>query len=85
MIVFVDEASFRQTSTLRQTWAPVTKVPKIRTRGERNTQKVLGAVELCSAKYVYRHQTDYFNHQTYRSFFEDVGLPGITGVDTGFI
>ena len=27
-------------------------------------------------KYVYRHQTDYFNHQTCRSFVEDVVLPG---------
>ena len=76
VIVFVDEASFRQTPTLRQTWAPCNKRPQIPTRGERNTQKVLGAVELRSAKYVYRHQTDYFNHQTYRSFVEDVVLPG---------
>jgi transposase len=76
VIVFVDEASFRQTPTLRQTWAPCNKRPQIPTRGEGNTRKVLGAVELRSAKYVYRHQTDYFNHQTCRSFVEDVVLPG---------
>lgn len=76
IIVFTDEASFRQSPTLHQTWAPCNSRPQIPTRGERNTQKVLGAVALHSAKFVYRHQTDYFNHLTYRSFVEDVILPG---------
>jgi transposase len=76
IIVFTDEASFRQSPTLHQTWAPRNHRPQIPTRGERNTQKVLGAVALHSAKFLYRHQTDYFNHLTYRSFVEEVILPG---------
>ena len=42
VIVYVDEASFRQSPTLHQTWAPRNQRPEIPTRGERNTQKVLG-------------------------------------------
>jgi len=76
VIVFTDEASFRQSPTLCQTWAPRRHRPHIPTRGERNTQKVLGAVALQSAKFVYRHQEEYFNHLTYRSFVQEVILPG---------
>lgn len=75
VIVYVDEASFRQSPTLHQTWAPRNARPLIPTRGERNTQKILGAVALHSGQYAYRHQTEYFNHRTYRSFLEEVLLP----------
>jgi hypothetical protein len=60
----VDEASFRQCPTLHQTWAPQNCRPEIPTRGERHTQKILGAVSLQGAKFAYRHQTEYFNHLT---------------------
>jgi len=76
IIVFTDEASFRQSPTLHQTWAPRNTRPQIPTRGERNTQKILGAVALRSGKFVYRHQVDYFNHATYRAFVQEVILPG---------
>ena len=46
VIVDVDEASFRQCPTLHQTWAPLNCRPEIPTRGERNTQKILGTVSL---------------------------------------
>ena len=75
MIVYVDEASFRQSPTLHQTWAPRNARPVIPTRGERNTQKILGAVALYSGRFAYRHQTEYFNHLTYRAFVEEVLLP----------
>lgn len=75
MIVFVDEASFRQTPTLHQTWAPRNCRPEIPTRGERHTQKILGSVSLHGAQFAYRHQTEYFNHQTYGAFVRDVILP----------
>jgi transposase len=75
VIVFTDEASFRQSPTLHQTWAPCNSRPQIPTRGERNTQKILGAVALCSAKFAYRHQTEYFNHTTYRAFVQEVIVP----------
>jgi transposase len=75
VIIFGDEASFRQSPTLHQTWAPLNSQPRIPTRGERNTQKVLATVSLYDGKFVYRHQTEYFNAQTYRSFLEDEVLP----------
>jgi transposase len=74
VIIYEDEASFRQTPTLHQTWAPLNSQPRIPTRGERNTQKILGAVSL-NGQFVYRHQTEYFNAQTYRSFLEEEVLP----------
>lgn len=71
----MDEASFRQCPTLHQTWAPLNCRPEIPTRGERNTQKILGAVSLQKAQFAYRHQTEYFNRFTYQSFVHDVILP----------
>ena len=75
MIVYVDEASFRQCPTLHQTWAPLNCRPEIPTRGERNTQKILGTVSLQDARFAYRHQTEYFNHATYLAFVQEVILP----------
>ncbi len=75
MIVFVDEASFRQAPTLHQTWALRNCRPEVPTRGERNTQKILGSVSLHSAQFAYRHQIEYFNHQTYGAFVADIILP----------
>lgn len=76
MIVYEDEASFRQTPTLARTWATRGCQPQVPTRGERNTQKILGAVSVADAKFVWRHQTEYFNASTYLSFLEEVLLPG---------
>jgi transposase len=75
VVVYADEASFRQTPTLYRTWARLNSQPKIPTRGQRNTQKILGAVSLHEGQFVYRHQTEYFNAQTYRAFLEEVVLP----------
>ena len=75
IVVFVDEASFRQSPTLHQTWAPQNRRPEIPTRGERKTQKVLGAVSLHEACFAYRHQLEYFDQVTYRSFLEEVVMP----------
>ena len=75
IVVFVDEASFRQSPTLHQTWAPLNHRPEIPTRGERKTQKVLGAISLQGARFAYRHQEEYFNQETYRAFLQDVVLP----------
>ena len=76
MIVYEDEASFRQTPTLARTWAPRGCQPEIPTRGERNTQKILGAVSVPDSKFIWHHQADYFNASTYLAFVEDVLLPG---------
>jgi transposase len=75
IIVYEDEASFRQSPTLHQTWAPLNSQPRIPTRGERNTQKILGALALTDGQFAYRHQTEYFNTATYGQFLDEVGLP----------
>lgn len=73
--MYEDEASFRQSPTLHQTWGRRHSQPRIPTRGERHTQKILGAVALHDGKFVYRHQTEYFNAQTYVAFLDQVLLP----------
>ena len=75
VILHEDEASFRQSPTLHQTWAPRHSQPRIPTRGQRNTQKIPGAVALEGGRFAYRHQTEYFNTQTYGQFLEEVVLP----------
>lgn len=75
MIVYEDEASFRQTPTLYRTWSRRGEQPEIPTRGQRNTQKILGAVSVPAGDFVWRHQTEYFNAQTYLSFVDEVLLP----------
>ena len=75
MIVFEDEASFRQTPTLHATWARRHSQPQIPTRGERNTQKIFGAVRLDNARFVYLHMEDYFHWQSYLAFLDQVLVP----------
>ena len=72
VIVFEDEASFRQTPTLHATWAKRGSQPQIPTRGERHTQKIFGAVRLDNAGFIYLHQEDYFQWETYLAFLEQV-------------
>src|ERR1035438_7288844 len=75
VIVFEDEASFRQTPTLHATWARRGSQPQIPTRGERNTQKIFGAVRLDNSHFIYLHQQDYFQWETYLAFLEQVVVP----------
>lgn len=75
MITYEDEASYRQTPTLYRTWARRGQQPQIPTLGQRNTQKILGAVSVPAGDFVWRHQTEYFNAQTYLSFVDEVLLP----------
>jgi len=75
VIVFEDEASFRQTPTLHATWAKRGSQPQIPTRGERHTQNIFGAVRLDNAGFIYLHQEDYFQWETYLAFLEQVVVP----------
>ena len=75
VIVYEDEASFRQTPTLHQTWARRNSQPKIPTKGQRNTQKIFGAVAPHTAQFVYQHTEEAFNYETYIGFLEDHLLP----------
>jgi len=75
VIVFEDEASFHQMPTLHATWARRGSQPQIPTRGERHTQQIFGAVRLGDARFIYLHQQDYFQWETYLAFLEQVLLP----------
>lgn len=76
LIVFTDEASFRQTPTLHATWARIGSQPQVPTRGERNTQKIFGAVSLAhKPQFAYLHQQDYFQWETYVAFLDQVLVP----------
>ncbi len=66
VIIFTDEATFRQTPTLHDTWAP---------RGERHSQKIFGAVRLETAEFTYLHHQENFQWETYRAFLDQVVLP----------
>jgi transposase len=75
VIVFEDEASFRQTPTLHATWAKRGSQPQIPSRGEPNTQKIFGAVRLDNARFIYLHQEEYFQWETYLAFLDQVLVP----------
>ena len=68
-MIFTDEASFRQDSTLHATWARVGCPPEVPVTGERKSIKILGAVELYRARFLYQRDT-VFNAQTYLAFLE---------------
>ena len=71
IVVYEDEASFRQDPTLHSTWAPLHSQPQISSKGQRNSQKIFGAVSLYDGKYIYKHQEKYFNNETYIEFLEE--------------
>jgi transposase len=67
--LFTDEASFRQDPTLYRTWARRGQQPLIPTTGQRNTQKIFGAVDLYRAKFHYGFG-DVFEGQSYTAFLD---------------
>lgn len=68
-IVFEDEASFRQDSTLHQTWARVGCQPLIPVTGARKSVKIFGAVDVLSARFTFARDT-VFNAATYLRFLD---------------
>jgi len=67
-LLFADEASFRQDPTLYQTWSRRGSQPLISTTGQRNTQKVFGAVDLRRPRAYFAQSEEMFNGQTYTGF-----------------
>jgi len=53
-LIFTDEASFRQDSTLHATWSRVGHPPEVPVPGERKNVKILGAIELWRTRFHYR-------------------------------
>ena len=70
-LLFADEASFRQDPSIHQTWARRGHQPFIPTTGQRNTQKIFGAVDLYQPKFYYQHGS-VFNGQSYAWFLNNL-------------
>jgi transposase len=70
-LIFTDEASFRQDSTLHTTWSRVGCPPEVPITGERKTVKILGAIELWRTRFHYRQDT-VFNATSYLIFLEQL-------------
>ncbi len=68
-LIFTDEASFRQDSTLHATWGRVGRPPEVPVTGERKSVKVLGAVEIYGARFQSAFDT-VFNASTYLAFLK---------------
>ena len=71
-MLFGDEASFRQDPTLYQTWARRGSQPLIPTTGQRNTQKVFGAVDIRRPRAYFAASEEMFNGQTYTRFLSSL-------------
>jgi hypothetical protein len=65
-LIFADEASFRQDSTLHATWSRVGCPPKIPVTGERKNVKILGTIELWRTRFDYRQDTVFKCHHLSR-------------------
>ncbi len=70
-LIFTDEASFRQDSTLHATWSRIGCPPEIPVTGERKNVKILGAIELWRTRFEYRQDT-VFNTIAYLGFLEQL-------------
>jgi transposase len=70
-LIFTDEASFRQDSTLYATWSRVGHPPEVPVTGERKSVKILGAIELWRTRFHYREDT-IFNASSYLAFLEQL-------------
>jgi hypothetical protein len=73
VLIFTDEASFRQDSTLHATWSRVGHPPEVPVTGERQSVKILGAIELGSARFHYG-QAPVFNASTDLDFLHRLAL-----------
>jgi putative transposase len=55
-LIFTDEASFRQDSTLHATWSRIGHPPEVSVTRQRKSVKILGAIEVWQARF--HHQWD---------------------------
>lgn len=70
-LIFEDEASFRQDSTLHRTWSRRGCQPLVPVTGERKSVKIFGCVDIFSARFLYRRD-EVFNAATYLLFLNDI-------------
>jgi transposase len=72
LVLFGDEASFAQWGSLAYTWAPRGQQPTVLTCGRRKALTVFGLIDYVSGRFFWRHQTDRFTAEGYRSFLQSV-------------
>ncbi|PYU01548.1 MAG: hypothetical protein DMG38_03320 [Acidobacteria bacterium] len=70
-MIFTDEASFRQDSTLHATWSRIGCPPEVPVTGQRKSVKIFGAIELRKTRFHYRQDT-VFNASTYFAFLQQL-------------
>jgi transposase len=70
-LIFTDETSFRQDSTLHTTRSRVGCPPEVPVTGQRKSVTILGTIELWKARFHYRQET-VFNACTYFAFLEQL-------------
>jgi len=70
-LIHEDEASFRQDSTLYQTWSRSGRQPLVPVTGARKSLKIFGSVEVFSARFLYK-MTTVFNAKTYLEYLEQI-------------
>ena len=71
ILLFEDEASFRQDPTLFRSWFRVGSEPQVLTLGQRNTQHVYGAISIIPFgrfSYHFINKGEKFNAGTYQKF-----------------
>lgn len=70
-MIHTDEATFRQDSTLYQTWGRTGCQPSVPVTGERKALKVFGSVEVFATRFLY-HLAGRFNAATYLEYLEQL-------------
>ena len=81
-LIFEDEASFRQDSTLYRTWSQVGQQPLVPVTGARKSAKIFGCVEVYDATFVY-DSNEVFNGRTYVDFLDAKVAPCFIGLGVG--
>jgi len=74
-MIFEDEATFRQSTTLHQTWARKNAQPKVPSSSQRKSVKVYGAICPQDCRFDFRLQHEYFNGEDYLCYLEDSLIP----------
>jgi transposase len=72
VILFEDEASYRQWGSLAYTWGRRGKQPTVKTCGKRKSLKMFGTIELQGGDFQYRECEGRYNGDTYRTFLDQL-------------
>jgi transposase len=72
VILFEDEASYRQWGSLAYTWGIRGKQPTTKTCGKRKSLKMFGTIELQGGDFQYRECEGRYNGDTYRTFLDQL-------------